>query len=80
MPEEIGYFVQATKHWIHNRLDMTDVWDKIEGGAKITLWCMRNEFVNSKSRSKRVSTEDEKSTAQNSQFLLALYPPHIGPQ
>ena len=28
VPEEIGYFVQATKHWIHNRLDMTDVWDK----------------------------------------------------
>ena len=48
---------------------MTDVWDKIEGGAKITRWCMRNEFVNSKSCSKRVSTEDEKSTAQIANFF-----------
>ena len=71
VPEEIGYFVQATKHWIHNRLDVTDVWDKIEGGAKVTLWCMRNESVNSKSRSKRVSTEDEKSTDRKKQKLCS---------
>lgn len=25
VPEEIGYFEQATKHWIHSRLDMNDV-------------------------------------------------------
>lgn len=64
VPEEIGYFEQATKHWIHNRLDLNDVWDKIEGGAKITLWCMRKESGNSsiKSRGKRCNTEDDNKT------------------
>ena len=33
VPEEVGYFNQATKHWIHNRLDRNDVWDMIESGA-----------------------------------------------
>lgn len=71
VPEEIGYFEQATKHWIHNRLDMADVWNKIEGGAKITLWCMRNESVVSKSRSKRGSTEDESNTEKKKQKLCS---------
>lgn len=39
MPDAVGYFDQTTKHWIHNRLDMNDVWDMIEKGMKITLWC-----------------------------------------
>ena len=34
-PQEIGYFNQSTKHWIHNRLDMNDVWDIIESGTKV---------------------------------------------
>lgn len=39
-PEENGYFNQSTKHWIHNRLDMNDVWGMIESGTKVTpLWC-----------------------------------------
>ena len=60
VPEEIEYFEQATKHWIHNRLDMTDVWDKINNGAKITLWCMRNDSTSSgKSRCKRANLDDE---------------------
>lgn len=62
-PEEIGYFEQSNKHWIHNRLDLHDVWSKIEGGAKITLWCMCNEPGISKARStKRSSTEEENKT------------------
>ena len=39
VPDEVGYFDQTTKHWIHNRLDMNDVWDMIESGTKVTLWC-----------------------------------------
>ena len=60
VPEEVGYFNQATKHWIHNRLDMNDVWDMIESGAKITLWCTDCATVNKPLGGKRTNdTENE---------------------
>ena len=39
VPGDIGYYNVNTKHWIHNRLDINDVWDKVESGSKVTLWC-----------------------------------------
>ena len=38
-PEDVGYLVSSTKHWFHNRLDISEMWDKVESGTKITLWC-----------------------------------------
>ena len=71
VPEEIGYFEQATKHWIHNRLDVADVWNKIEGGAKITLWCMHSESVVSKSSSSKRGPEGENNTERKKQKLCS---------
>jgi len=60
VPEEIGYFDQATKHWIHNRLDLSDVWDKIESGARVNLWCVCNDSaVAKKSNGKQASLDNE---------------------
>jgi len=62
VPEEIGYFDQATntKHWIHNRLDLSDVWDKIESGARVNRWCVWNHSaVAKKSNGKWVSLDNE---------------------
>ena len=71
--EEIGYFEQAIKHWIHNRLDLSDVWDKIEGGLKITLSCMCKESGNSniKSCTKRSNTEDDNKTEKKQKLAYS---------
>lgn len=37
---EIGYFHQAKKMWIKNRLDLTDVWKLVHKGERVTLWSM----------------------------------------
>ena len=49
VPGDIGYYLVNTKHWIHNRLDINDVWDKVESGSKVTLWCTCIESPSSSS-------------------------------
>jgi hypothetical protein len=35
---EVGYFHQAKKMWIKNRLDLNDVWQLVQKGGRVTLW------------------------------------------
>ena len=37
---EVGYFHQAKKMWIKNRLDLNDVWKLVQKGERVTLWSM----------------------------------------
>ena len=70
MPEEIGYFDQATKHWIHNRLNLSDVWDKIESGARVDQWCVCNaSAVAKKSNGNQASLDNENECDRKKQKL-----------
>ena len=37
---EVGYFVHSKKLWINSRLDISDVWNSVDKGEKLTLWCL----------------------------------------
>lgn len=57
---EVGYFRHSTKLWINNRLDIDDVWNGVEKGAKITLWCL--DTSREPQKRKRDEQEDENVT------------------
>ena len=71
-PEEIGYFNQSTKRWIHNRLDMNDVWDMVESGTKVTLWCNDSIAVNKSSHGKRAHLDAENDSNRKKQKLSSM--------
>lgn len=72
-PEENGYFNQSTKHWIHNRLDMNDVWGMIESGTKVTpLWCNDSIAVNKSSYGKHAHLDDENDSNRIKQELSSM--------
>jgi len=56
---DVGYFYQAKKLWINNRLDMNDFWDVIERGDKLTLWCVRVDHTVTQSMPRKRSTGDD---------------------
>ena len=37
---ELGYFHQAKKFWLNNRLDMTDAWEIHSKGGNLVFWCV----------------------------------------
>ena len=37
---EIGCFVHSKKLWINSLLDINDVWNSVDKGEKLTLWCL----------------------------------------
>ena len=37
---EVGYFVHSKKLWLNSRLDISDVWNSVDKGEKLTLWCL----------------------------------------
>ena len=45
---ELGYFHHSKKIWINNRLDLNDMWELVEKGEKIFLWCVGKETVSQK--------------------------------
>ena len=57
---EIGYYRNAKKNWINNRLDMNDMWSRIEKGEKIMVWCV------SKEEAKKRSLDDNKENEPRS--------------
>jgi len=62
---DVGYFYQAKKLWINNRLDMNDFWDVIERGDKLTLWCVQvDQTVTQSMPRKRSTGHDDNETGE----------------
>lgn len=59
---EVGYFIGSKKLWINSRLDINDVWDTVEKGEKLTLWCL-----DSTPRESQKRKHDEHAAEEDSQ-------------